>query len=185
MFHYSRLHFLDFFFTGGSKAATIASSKTFFNPTKSVVLAKRTVQSRQHQSWRDCHNTSLCQRTTLDIFDCAKLSCKSLACIKRDGSLFLSGEFFQDCWVVSQINLGSDNQTRHTGTMVMNFREPLLLHVLKRCWGSNAEANKKNICLGIRQGSQTIIIFLACFQKQKYRVMHWVGGGGEYRTPVC
>jgi len=45
--------------------------------------------------------------------------------------------------------------------MMVDFREPLLLDVLKRGGRSHAKADQEYICLGIGQGAETIVVLLA------------------------
>lgn len=42
----------------------------------------------------------------------------------------------------------------------MDFGKPFLANVLKGCWGGDGEAHKENVGLGVRQGSQSIVVFL-------------------------
>jgi len=41
------------------------------------------------------------------------------------------------------------DETRNTGAVVMNFREPLLFDVFERCGGCDGEANEENVGLGV------------------------------------
>ncbi len=45
--------------------------------------------------------------------------------------------------------------------MVVDLGEPLLPDVLEGGGGSDTEADKEHIGLGIREGSKTIVIFLS------------------------
>jgi len=43
----------------------------------------------------------------------------------------------------------------------MHLWKPLLADVLERCWGCYREAYEEDIRLGVRQGSQAIVVFLS------------------------
>lgn len=45
--------------------------------------------------------------------------------------------------------------------MVFNFWVPLGSDVFKRRWRGHAEAYQKNVCLRVRQRSQSVVILLA------------------------
>jgi hypothetical protein len=45
--------------------------------------------------------------------------------------------------------------------VVVDFGKPFLSHVLKRGRGSDREADKEDIGLGIGKGAQTVVIFLS------------------------
>lgn len=78
----------------------------------------------------------------------------------RDGSLFLSLQFFNDLWIIPQIHLRADDEAGYSGAMMPNFREPFLLHVLERGGGGDAEADEKDVRLRVRKWTQTVVIFL-------------------------
>lgn len=46
--------------------------------------------------------------------------------------------------------------------MVMHFREPLFLDVLEGGGRGYAKANEEHICLGVGQGTETVVILLTC-----------------------
>ena len=69
--------------------------------------------------------------------------------LSRDGSLFLSLQLLNDLWVVPQIHLCPNDEAGYSGTMMPNFGEPFLLHVLERGGGGDAEADQENVRLRV------------------------------------
>lgn len=102
------------------------------------------------------------------------------------GLLAGAGKFLNNGRVVPKIDLGTNNEAwnafcktiskskpfkleegrKLTRTMVMNFGEPLLLHVFEGSRAGNAETNQENIGLRIAEGTETIIVFLSRSIKQ-------------------
>jgi len=80
--------------------------------------------------------------------------------LSRDGSLLLSLQLLNHLRIVSQIHLRANYEARHSGTVMPDFGEPLLLDVFKRCRGGDAETNQENVRLRVREWTQTIVIFL-------------------------
>merc|ERR1712233_217335 len=77
-----------------------------------------------------------------------------------DGSQLLFGQTLNGGLVLSQIQLGSDNEDRNVRAMVVDFRVPLGLDVLERGRGDDREARQEHVGLGVRKRSKTVIIFL-------------------------
>ena len=89
------------------------------------------------------------ERRALDVLHSTQFPCKSLALFSGDGPLLLPLQLLQDLGVVSQVDLRADDQARHSGTVVVNFGEPLLLHVLERRRGGDTEADEEDVGLGV------------------------------------
>ena len=90
------------------------------------------------------------QSRALHIFDRPEFPCETFSHFTRHRSLFLSGEFLDDLAIVPQIDLRAEDEARHIRIVVVHLWEPLLLDVLKRRRGGDAEANEKNVCLRVR-----------------------------------
>ena len=71
------------------------------------------------------------ERRALDVLHSTQFPCKSLALLRGDGPLLLPLQLLQDLGVVSQVDLRADDQARHSGTVVVNFREPFLFYVFE------------------------------------------------------
>lgn len=131
----------------------------------------------------------LCQSRAFDIFDGAQLASGPLTCLLGHWLLFLPGELFDGGRVISEVDLRSNNEAGNAWAVVMHlmmrarqlhqskgslsrgttgeprgqayFWEPLFLDVFETRRRSDGEAHKEDVCLGIRQGSQTVVILLA------------------------
>lgn len=75
--------------------------------------------------------TLLSERGALDILYRTKFTCETLSLFRRDGPLLLPLQFLHHLRVIAQIHLGAHNKAWNSGAMVVHFREPLLLYVLK------------------------------------------------------
>lgn len=105
--------------TGGSRAATIASSKTFFN----CKSAQNTISSRPSSARRTKARTHslLRQCRALDVLDRSQLARKSLSRLGRHGPLLLPRELLEHGRVVAEIDLGTDDEARDAGAVVVNL----------------------------------------------------------------
>ena len=77
-----------------------------------------------------------------------------------DRGQLLLGQTLNGGLVLSQIQLGSDNEDRHVGAVVVDFRVPLGLDVLERGRGDDGEARQEHVRLRVGQRSETVIILL-------------------------
>lgn len=59
------------------------------------------------------------------------------------------------------VYLSADEQVRDVGCVLLQLRDPLLSHVLEAGRIHHGEANEEDICHGVRQGSQAIIVLLS------------------------
>lgn len=46
--------------------------------------------------------------------------------------------------------------------MMPDFREPFFLDILETGWRSDVEADEEDVCLGVGEGTETVVVFLAC-----------------------
>lgn len=115
---------------------------------------------------KDVLEAALSESRALDVLDGTELLCKTLALLGADGTLLLAGKLVEVTLVVAQVDLRSDNEAGDTGAVVVDFGEPLFLDVLKRCGRGYAEADEEDICLGVREGSQTVVVLLSCSVEQ-------------------
>lgn len=100
------------------------------------------------------------QSTALDILDSAELLGHPLAVLPSHGGHLLLGQLLSDAGVVSQIDLGADDEAGDAGAVVVDLGEPLLADVLEGGGGGDAEANEEDVGLWVRQRSQSVVIFL-------------------------
>lgn len=71
------------------------------------------------------------QRTALDVFNRAEVLCHTLTILSADRGHLLLGKLLSDAGVISQIDLGSDNEAGNAGAVVVNLGEPLLADVFE------------------------------------------------------
>ena len=67
---------------------------------------------------KDILEALLCEGRALQVFDGAELARQALALVGCNGLLAILGELLDRGRVVSQIDLGADNQARHAGAMM-------------------------------------------------------------------
>ena len=67
----------------------------------------------------------------LDVLDSAEVLGHALAILFPHRLHFLLAKLLAHLWVVTQICLGADDETRHTGAVVVDLGEPLLPDVLE------------------------------------------------------
>lgn len=72
----------------------------------------------------------------------------------------MAGQLLTHTGVIAQIGLRADNQAGDTGAVVVDLGEPFLTNVFKGRGRSHGEANQEDVGLGVRQGSQAIVILL-------------------------
>lgn len=153
---YSKTH-LDFFFGAGSRAATIAygsKSESASDVTYPIGIAADT------NLIKDILKLVLCQSGALDVFYSTQLLRHPIAIFLADGLHLLPGELFADGRVIPKISLGTDDQTGHTGAVVVHLGKPLLADVFERGRRGYREADQEDICLRVGKGAEAIIILL-------------------------
>ena len=144
------MHFFVFLTTGGSSAATIACKTAVSMRVRRVAWgASEPLFEIGTHLVKDVLQTLLCQRRALHILHRAKLPSKPLALFWGNRTLLLPRQLVQHLWVVPEIDLGADDEARHTGAVMVHLREPLLLHVLKRRGRRHAETDEEHIRLGV------------------------------------
>jgi hypothetical protein len=111
---------------------------------------------------KDVLEALLRQGRALDVLDGAELTREPLARVVLDGPLLLPGELLADGGVLSQVDLGADNQAGHARAVVVDLGEPFLLDVLERCRARDREADEEDVGLRVRERTQTVVILLAC-----------------------
>lgn len=71
--------------------------------------------------------------------------------------------------------LSANEQVRDVGRVLLQLRDPLLSYVLEAGRIHHGEANEEDICHGVGQGSQAIIVLLSdqkTLGKNKYRAFY-------------
>lgn len=109
---------------------------------------------------KDVLQAFLCQCRAFNVLNSSKFPSKPLSLFWSDRPLLLSRKFFYYLRIIPQIDLCAYDEARNTGTMMVDFREPFLLDVLKWCRGRDTEANQENVGLGIGQWTKAIVILL-------------------------
>lgn len=103
----------------------------------------------------------LSKGTALDVLNRAQLLRHPLSILLPHWLHFLLGKLVPHTAIVSQIDLCSDYEARNPRAVVMDFGEPFLPYVLEGGWRCDTEANQEDVCLWVRQGPQSIVIFLS------------------------
>lgn len=98
---------------------------------------------------KDVLQPLLRQRRALDVLDRAQLAREPLALVVGDRPLLLARELLNHLRVVPQIDLRAHDETWHARTVMVHFRKPLLLDVLERGRGRNAEAHQEDVRLRV------------------------------------
>jgi hypothetical protein len=100
---------------------------------------------------KDDLHAPLRQGGALDVLDCAEFACEALAILHGDGPVSLLRELVDDIWILPQIELRADEEARRVGAEVPDLRELLPFRVRKRGLRREAEADKEDVCIAIRQ----------------------------------
>jgi len=61
----------------------------------------------------------------------------------------------------SQIGLAADQDDGKTSAKVLDFGDPLLLNIVQGVAGINGEADQDDVGVRVREGAETVVIFLA------------------------
>ena len=104
--------------------------------------------------------TLLGQSGALQILGSVDLLGELKTLLVGDRGQLLLGKTLNGGLVLSQIQLGSDNEDRDIGAMVVDFRVPLGLDVLEGSRGDDREARQEHVRLRVGQRSETVIILL-------------------------
>ena len=78
-----------------------------------------------------------------------------------DGLLGLGLELVDRSCVVAEIELCADEDLGDLGTKVVDLWVPLARHVLKGDGICDGKADEENICVGVTQRTQTVVLFLS------------------------
>ena len=89
------------------------------------------------------------QSAAFHIFNRTELLCHPLAIFPPNRGHLLLGKLFPDARIVSQIDLGSDNEARNAGTVVVNLGKPLLSYVLEGGGRCDTEADEEHVGLRV------------------------------------
>jgi hypothetical protein len=139
-------HFLFFFFLsaslvdGGSSAATIAYicvSQCTCRMSSEIYLIKHVFELVLRQS------------RALDVLDCTKFACHSLAVLALDRRHSLLRQLIFHGGVFPQIHLCTNDQAWHPRAVVVYLGEPLFTDVLEGCGRGYGEAYEEHVGLGV------------------------------------
>ena len=89
------------------------------------------------------------QCTALDVLDSSEILGHAFTILSSNWLHFLLGQLFSNAGILTQIDLGTDNQARHAGAVVMHLGEPFFADVFEGRGGCDAETNKEDIGLGV------------------------------------
>ena len=124
--------------------------------------------------------SSLRQGGTLDVLEGADLVGEGLAALERDRLLVLLSQFFDGSLVGAKIELGSYQNEGYAGGVVGDLRPPLTLDIIKTRERSDGETDEEDISLGVREGTQAVVILLSSgipkSEVDRYPVHHNIGG---------
>jgi hypothetical protein len=102
----------------------------------------------------------LSQCRAFHVLDRAEFPSKALPLLLRDRPLLLPRQLLYHHGIVPQVYLGADDEAGDTRTVMVHFREPLLLDVLKRSRRGHAKAYEEHVRLRVGQWSQAVVILL-------------------------
>ena len=102
----------------------------------------------------------LSQGGTFHVFYCTQLFGHAFPLFFSNRLHLLLSQFIASARVLAKISLGADDQARDTGAVVMDFRKPFFSDVLKGSRRCDGKADQENVCLGVRERPQTVIILL-------------------------
>lgn len=155
---------------GGSNAATMAWEDVSLRAAASTKGIRPSRPVRASYLVKHILELVLSQSAAFDVLYGAELACHPLAVLLPHRRHLLVCQLLSDARVVPEINLGADYEARDARAVVAHLGEPLLPHVLEACRRRDAEADKEDVCLGIREGPQTVIVFLSGGIKEPKRV---------------
>jgi hypothetical protein len=106
---------------------------------------------------KDVLESLLGQGRALDVLDSTELSGHSFTVLSLNGLHLLLTELAEDRVLLvvalllrwAQIELGTDNQARDTGAVVVDLGEPLLADVLEGSRRDDGEADEEDVGLGV------------------------------------
>lgn len=119
---------------------------------------------------KDVLEPGLGKGRTLNVFDSAELLGHALAVLLLYNLHPLPLEFLDNILIGTQIDLSANNQAGDAGAVVVDLGEPLLADVLKRGGRCDGEADEKDIGLGVRKRTQTVVILLSSGIEKSKRV---------------
>lgn len=120
-------------------------------PPLNFFLTPPNVSARGPQTYLIKHvlELVLSQRAAFDIFHRAQVLGHALAVLAADGAHLLLGKLFAHAGIIPQVDLGTDNQARDAGAVVVDLGEPLLANVFERGGRRDAEADEEDVGLGV------------------------------------
>lgn len=101
------------------------------------------------------------QRRALEVADRSDGSSEISSGIRMDQMKTFAIEFLNHFVVGTEVAFGSNENDGHTRGMVLDFRKPLALDVLKRGRRYHGEADEENVGLRVRQRTQTVVVLLS------------------------
>ena len=99
---------------------------------------------------------------TFNILDGINLLCHINPLCLCDWSHSLGLEMCNNVRLFSQVYLVPYQDDGYTWTVMQYLWIPFMVDVFKRAGANNREASQEDICLWVGEGSQTIIVLLAC-----------------------
>jgi hypothetical protein len=100
-----------------------------------------------------------------------------------DGCKALLGKTVDRLLVLSQIELGADQDDGGVGVVVLDLWVPLGLDVLERCWRDDRVADQEHIGLWVRERAEAIVILLSGSIPKTQ--VDWLSVNHDVGTVVC
>ena len=126
-----------------------------------LALARLGQKSSAGGCFEDLTDTLVGTSRALEVLVGADLLADFLTLFGRDGLLGGLGEFFNGLGVVAKIHLAANKDDGKALAEVKNLGNPLLLDVVERVWRVDGETDQNDVGVGVRQRTETVIIFLA------------------------
>jgi len=101
-----------------------------------------------------------CPGRALEIFVGVDLLGDSVSFFRGNGLLVCLAELLDRLGIVTQILFAANEEDGETSAEVQDLSNPLLLNVIKRVRCVDGEADQDDMRIGVRQGTETVIIFL-------------------------
>ena len=103
----------------------------------------------------------LSESGTFHVLDGPELPGQPVPHVEAQRPLLVLGQLLHGGGVVSQIDLGSHQQEGSLLAMVGDLRHPFFLDIFKTRRGDRTEAHEEDVCLGIGEGPQPVVVLLS------------------------
>lgn len=156
-----RNHFTSLHISAGAASAAPVSKqheRLRQRPAKFYISSSTTTRRR---SQSHLLQSSLRQGGTFHVFNSSNFVCQLLALLPLQRRQALLGECAQRFPVLAQIDLCAYQDYGRVRTVVLDLRKPLGRDILEGGRAGHAKAYEEDVGLGIGEGSQPVVVFLA------------------------